>query len=810
MADSTNWWDQYPDAGQKDVNIQSPVAPALSPAPAPTSAPEMLPVAQADPKPAATAGAGEVWWNAFPAVDQAAAKPADAPAAVNTGKSTPTVGAGEAFVRGAGDGASFGFQDEILAGLDAAIQPLIPIPENGSTAETWRQRYDENVASQRELLKAGSDQHPVASIAGGLVGGIGPALVTGGVTAAPTLAANIGRGAAAGAAYGGLYGAGSAEGDLVERLPETAAGAALGAAVGGALPALIGGAGKVVRGSADETQARLTAQQAEIQAARDAQSSANAAGGTADVVSDRAAAVQSVADAAMAPKSSQASAVSDLAQEVAPNQQILDAAGRLGFKDQLIPSQYSRSQAYREIEQALASIPGSSLNVQQKEASKALAQKADDLITQYGGSIDKASLSDKFRNDSLSAIEQVEKRSDELYDKVSAAIPPTTPTKPDTTISYLNQRLNELGDPNLLSSVERRTLKSITRLDEDGNPLPTTYAGLDHIRKQVGEGLRGRGPFKDSESGLLKRLYGTLSDDQSLTADAMGVGQEFATAKAMVAQRKQMEENLTDLIGKDFAGAVTSTIGRATTQLGKGDFKAFDQAFAKIPPSDRQQFMITALNDVFTSGSRAEQRLSAPGFVDWYDKLSRNVEAKKRLTENLPKGAVTALDDIATVARGMREASKERITTGRLNSLKILEDYADEGGLLSKVWDVSKKVGAAEGVTSSLGLPGVGTAGVMAKVLSKEKEPINQAAEKLMGSQRFKDAIYAATNTNGAQIGRMQAKEAQLMRTLAYKNWYANLGENAKAQISAVGPVTYLTSSTVPAAVELPPTTVTP
>ncbi|MCH5583105.1 hypothetical protein [Pseudomonas syringae] len=807
MADSANWWEQYPESGAPLAGSQKPgQALAENPVTSPlkvadTPQAQVTPIA--DPAPSTAPN----WWEAFPAAGETPPKAIAQPDPV---KKLPDVGAGESFLRGAADGATFGFQDEILAGLDAAVQPLIPVPENGSSAGTWRERYDENVANQRDLLKAGSDQHPVASIAGGLVGGIAPALATGGLSTGATLAANVGRGAATGAVYGGLYGTGSAEGDLVERLPEAATGAALGAALGGAIPAVIGGAGKVVRGSANETQARLTAQQGEIQAARDAQAAANAAGGTADVVSDRAAAVQSVADAAMAPKSAQTAVVSDLAQEVAPNQQILDAAERLGVKDQLIPSQYSRSQAYREIEQALASIPGSSLNVQQKEASKALAQKADDLITQYGGSIDKAGLSDKFRKESLDAIDQVEKRSDGLYAQVSAAIPPTTPTTPDTTIAYLRQRAKDLGDPSLMSAVERRTLASLTRVDGDGITQPTTYAGLDNIRKQVGEGLRGRGPFKDSESGLLKRLYGTLSDDQHVTADAMGVGQEFTAAKALVSQRKQMEENLTDLIGKDFSGAITATIGRATNQLGKGDFKAFDKAFSKIPPMDRQQFMITALNDVFTSGSRAEQRLSAPGFVDWYDRLSRNAEAKKRLTDNLPTGAVTALDDIATVARGMREASKERITTGRLNSLKILEDYADEGGLLSKVWDVSKKVGAAEGVTSSLGLPGVGTAGVMAKVLSKEKEPINQAAEKLMGSQRFKDAIYAATNTNGAQIGRMQAKEAQLMRTLAYKNWYANLGENAKAQISAVGPVTYLTTSAKPEPIELPPTTVKP
>ncbi|MBX8516057.1 hypothetical protein K5D69_15280 [Pseudomonas cichorii] len=159
------------------------------------------------------------------------------------------VGAGTAALRGVGDGLTFGFQDEILAGLDATVQPLIPVPENGSAAPTWRERYDENVANQRAQLKTGNEQHPVTSTAGAIVGGVVPALVSGGMSLPGSAAATAARqttgramlqGAATGAAYGGAYGLGTAEGDLGDRVPGALQGAALGAAVGGAVPAVIG------------------------------------------------------------------------------------------------------------------------------------------------------------------------------------------------------------------------------------------------------------------------------------------------------------------------------------------------------------------------------------------------------------------------------------------------------------------------------------------------------------------------------------------------------------------------------------------
>jgi hypothetical protein len=178
------------------------------------------------------------------------------------------VGAGTAAIRGVGNGITLGFQDEILAGLDAAVQPLIPIPENGSSAETWRQRFDENVANQRAQLKTGQDQHPYVSTAGDLAGGVGLALATGGTSLGASTAAAAARqttgraiatGAATGAAYGGAYGFGSAEGGVGDRIPGALQGAALGGIVGGVVPAAIGSV-KAVSNAITSPEVRAQAQ----------------------------------------------------------------------------------------------------------------------------------------------------------------------------------------------------------------------------------------------------------------------------------------------------------------------------------------------------------------------------------------------------------------------------------------------------------------------------------------------------------------------------------------------------------------------
>lgn len=240
MANQGNWWDQYP-------NADAPMAAKPQRSQPQQIMPEQ-PQGVAQQAGQAQPSAQKNWWDDYPdaqpSSQNASSQQQDKPWYSTAFSDTKNeVGAGTAAVRGVGDGITFGFQDELIAGLDAAVQPLVSIPENGSSAETWRQRYDENVANQRAQLKAGQDQHPVASIAGSVVGGIAPALVTGGASlAATTTGRAVARGAGVGAAYGGAYGLGSAEGDVGDRVPSALQGAALGGLVGGAVPAVIGAA----------------------------------------------------------------------------------------------------------------------------------------------------------------------------------------------------------------------------------------------------------------------------------------------------------------------------------------------------------------------------------------------------------------------------------------------------------------------------------------------------------------------------------------------------------------------------------------
>lgn len=437
-----------------------------------------------------------------------------------------------------------------------------------------------------------------------------------------------------------------------------------------------------------------------------------------------------------------------------------------------------------------------------------LAQRADDLIQTYGGDIDKAALSSEFRTKGLATIEDLSKQSDALYDKVRDAIPATTKIKADSTVGYLTNKARELGGADALSPIERRTLTMLsggTRVaptdPNSASSLATfgqqknyervlpTYARVDQLRKQVGEGLRGRGAFKDAESGSLKQLYARLSDDQQAAAESLGAGEMFSSAKQLVASRKAIEDNLTAVLGKDLSGAITAKTGSAIKSLGTGNYRDFDRIMKAIPEDQRKRVVMTSLNDAFTSGSRMEKQLSAPGFVDWFEGLQRNRQAKSRLYANMPRGSRGTLENIYRVARGMREASKERITTGRIQGL--MENFANEGGMLAKMYGIGKKIAVAEGAGSAIGVPGAGTAGVIAQVMGKEKTPIMKAADSLLASPQFKSALDEFAKSGGSS-DKARKIDASLAKTRAYKEWFNKLTKAQQAAVKSNGALIWL------------------
>lgn len=142
--------------------------------------------------------------------------------------------------------------DEIVAGLSGAAGQAYGTIEQGNLPKLQEliDTYYEARAGQRAEKEAAFEQQPVASIVGGVAGGLITAPLLGGTAAAqaPTAMGRIGQAAATGAKFGAATGALQGEAKLTEGVKglkqlgkETLAGAALGAGTGAALSGVVEG-----------------------------------------------------------------------------------------------------------------------------------------------------------------------------------------------------------------------------------------------------------------------------------------------------------------------------------------------------------------------------------------------------------------------------------------------------------------------------------------------------------------------------------------------------------------------------------------
>ncbi len=475
-----------------------------------------------------------------------------------------------------------------------------------------------------------------------------------------------------------------------------------------------------------------------------------------------------------------------IAPSVNPDDQILRDAEALGIS--LNPSHYSTNRAYVDMEQALKSRPGSLLQTQEEKAIIDLGNKADELIEQFDGSKDKSEIDETLRTQFSGTINELETLSDSLYKKVDDAIPKATRTNPNATRAFIEGQINDLGgDESLLTTAERQ-LRNLTIDKVDGKVVEKspTYAALDRVRRDIGSALGSRsGPFKDDDTGQLRQLYSVLTEDQEKMAKAFGVDAEFKDAKALVAQRKKLEDQAITLFGRELQGSIIPKMRSAATALTKGDISKLEGMMQSVPEARRGEVAATLLNDLFSLGARRNAPIGQ-GFVSAFEGLNRNAGAKAALFAYLPKGAQERFDMIGRVATGIYKSKALE------NSSKTARDVLaalDDGGMLAKLYSVGKKVVAAEGVSSSVGLPGVGTAATVASEMAKAPSSVTKVADELLTSAAFRDAVIESAAGKGA-------KQAKLVNTPEYNRWLKAQNPSIKAEIGAIGFIPWLTSST--------------
>ena len=242
---------------------------------------------------------------------------------------------------------------------------------------------------------------------------------------------------------------------------------------------------------------------------------------------------------------------------------------------------------------------------------------------------------------------------------------------------------------------------------------------------------------------MLKKLYSTLLQDQQAVAEAAGAGDLYKAASASVAVRKGLEDDMKSLFGMELLGSLVGPLSSSVRALPAGDASKLVRLLGAVPPEMRQEVAASGLASAFRSAS-TRGPINFSTFEKWYDGLLQNKQAHAALMTNLPTAARKQISDLYRVSKGISAATRERITTGRIQAVQDQFRAADT--LAGKLYDAAKRgaVGAAVGTAATpiLG-PGVGAA--LASALTKGARPAaDKAVDALIASPEFLRAAKAA------------------------------------------------------------------
>jgi hypothetical protein len=453
------------------------------------------------------------------------------------------------------------------------------------------------------------------------------------------------------------------------------------------------------------------------------------------------------------------SAVQVLAEQAAPDAKVVEAAKRLGIEDYLQPDHVTTNQTYRELAQAVKSIPGSEGRAAELEGLQKIGQRANDLIDELGGTHDVSTLSTDVKARLQATHDEIKSQADKLYDEVRANVPAKSDAPADNVLSMINARADELGGAKNLSSMEKMILsklspKSIKSIEvTPGNPLmpgaqtatsrtvqtlkQPTYALLDDVRRDLTAArIQRAGPFKDSDARLITMLEGALRNDQQAAAERFGQGATWDLAQKTSATYKSIQDDLSSLFGKDLDKSLVRTLSGSVKLLPQGD----PSNFVRLVKQSRRACGRRSSPPVSTLHSVRAQptaRAASPITRHGTKGCCKNKQSYTAVMSNLPPEARKQLSDLYRVARSINASTRERITTGRINAIK--DELKPADNLAARLYGVAKQSALGATVGSAVGAvagPGVGAA--VASALAKGAKPeAIRAVDKLITSSQF-------------------------------------------------------------------------
>ena len=468
-------------------------------------------------------------------------------------------------------------------------------------------------------------------------------------------------------------------------------------------------------------------------------------------------------------------AIEKLIAQAKINPEIKEMADRLGFK---LPFDiFAEGQLVKRSAGITRDVKGSVAEAVFRQEVQDAINQADNIIKDLGAT-DLATISEKIGNTLQTTQQSLKVREGDLFDRINgnpeknivALVNKTEKVDITNTLDEINRLIKEEGieslDPKIKAILKRKDL---------------TYGGLLRLKESIGDGaFKNKGPYSDTSTGQLKLLYGKLTDDQFANAIRIGgdeVEDLIKTANSITVKRKELEQTLVKILGKDLQGSIAPKLKGAITSGGKGDISNTNRILQAIPEELRKEAILTAIQDVTKAKDiQGNVNFGLSQFSTLYQNLKDQKPIFTAISKELGPETTKVLDELAEISKRITEARANVDVTGKANQAllnaiqaqSVLEKFMT-GSLVSRA--VQGGIGAVGGALTGMPVVSGLAATIFASLKFNSKDRLGLAGE-LFNNVKFKQMIDEV-----AQTGNVSEETLSSVAKLPiYKRWAKSMG----------------------------------
>ena len=430
---------------------------------------------------------------------------------------------------------------------------------------------------------------------------------------------------------------------------------------------------------------------------------------------------------------------------------IVKAADDLGILDHLQADHVTTNQAFREVAQISKQIPASKAGVAETLGLEQVANRVEEVVKELGAD-DLSSVNFNVKNLLEDDLAVLGSEASGLYNQVNELVPRETPINVNTFNEFFQDAVAAVGG---VSGADPSLVKLHKLLNpREGETL--TYARLDQARKSLNDGIKDKGQFAGISQSNAKRYSAILSQAQKEAAEATSpqAGKLYEQANAVAQAKFAVQDDLTSLFGKNLDREIVQPIISGVKDLQKGSVAKLKGVLDRVPESMRNEVLISGLATGMKTNAKNNKPIAFGTFVQLFDGISRNKEARKLILGSLKPEQRKAIMDLYRVSKGISKSLDTKIQTGRLGvgeTSRQLQQAASENIMMSVLKAPFRAT--AKGVTKVIPENSGGAYQYLKEVAEGRSKQVGAVVNDVIGSREFLNVVRSVgTNREQAAI----------------------------------------------------------